>query len=119
MSSPNSPEPSDTGPATNGKQEPESGELQSTVHREDKDIHNVKEVEEGTNLTSTPDKAPCTLAPLQLSQLRTKNTDSFDMEEVCLLARSPGISHDGVYYSQCSCNTRSSTHTEYFHTENV
>lgn len=116
MSSPNSPEPSDTGPATNGKHEPESGDLQSAVHREDEDIQDVKEVEEGTNLTSTPDKAPCTLAPLQLSQLRTKNTDSFDMEEVRLLARSPGISHDGVYYRQCSCNTRYSTH---FHIENV
>lgn len=38
--------------------------------------------EEEKNLTSTPDKAPSTLVPLQLSQLRTKNTDSFDIEEV-------------------------------------
>lgn len=42
----------------------------------------VPEDEQEANLTSTPDKAPCGLAPLQLSQLRTKNADSFDMEEV-------------------------------------
>lgn len=40
------------------------------------------EEEEEKNLTSTPDKVPSTLVPLQLSQLRTKNTDSFDIEEV-------------------------------------
>lgn len=42
----------------------------------------VEEQEKEQNLTSTPDKVPSTLAPLQLSQLRTKNTDSFDIEEV-------------------------------------
>lgn len=41
-----------------------------------------EEEEEEKNLTSTPDKAPSTPVPLQLSQLRTKNTDSFDIEEV-------------------------------------
>lgn len=55
----------------------------------------IKEVEEEEkNLTSTPEKAPSVLAPLQLSQLRTKNTDSFDMEEVCCSAAlSWGFSH--------------------------
>lgn len=41
-----------------------------------------EEEEEEKNHTSTPDKAPSTPVPLQLSQLRTKNTDSFDIEEV-------------------------------------
>lgn len=41
-----------------------------------------EEQEKQQNLTSTPDKVPSTLAPLQRSQLRTKNTDSFDIEEV-------------------------------------
>lgn len=40
------------------------------------------EEKEEEKMTSTPDKAPSTLVPLQLSQLRTKNTDSFDIEEV-------------------------------------
>lgn len=41
-----------------------------------------EEQEKKQSLTSTPDKVPSTLAPLQLSQLRTKNTNSFDIEEV-------------------------------------
>ena len=40
-------------------------------------------VKEEKNLTSTPEKAPATLAPPQLAQLRSENADSFDMEEVC------------------------------------
>lgn len=83
---PDSPEPRNTGPpaAANGKHEAESGDRQSGVRRDDAESQAVRraEVEEEANLTSTPDKAPCGLAPLQLSQLRTKNTDSFDMEEV-------------------------------------
>lgn len=47
-----------------------------------KEKEEVEEQEKEQNLTSTPDKVPSTLAPLQLSQLRTKNTDSFDIEEV-------------------------------------
>ena len=48
-----------------------------------------EEQEEEKNLTSTPEKAPPNLAPLQLAQLRMENTDSFDMEEVRC---SPGFS---------------------------
>lgn len=47
-----------------------------------KEEEEEQEQEKKQNLTSTPDKVPSTLAPLQLSQLRTKNTDSFDIEEV-------------------------------------
>lgn len=88
-----SPEPRATGPpaTANGEREPESGDLQLSVQRDDEEGHAVRraEAEEETNLTSTPDKVPCGLAPLQLSQLRTKNTDSFDMEEVRVLCISP------------------------------
>uniref|UniRef100_UPI0037E7F4F2 protein ITPRID2 isoform X2 n=1 Tax=Semicossyphus pulcher TaxID=241346 RepID=UPI0037E7F4F2 len=38
--------------------------------------------EEEKNLTSTPEKAPPSLAPPQLAQLRSENADSFDMEEI-------------------------------------
>lgn len=79
---PNSPDQSNTGPAINGEHQPESGDLQSTNQATDEGTQVIKEVEEEKNLTSTPEKAPCSLPPLQLSQLRTKNTDSFDMEEV-------------------------------------
>lgn len=84
---PDSPEPRNTGPpaAANGEHEAESGDPQSGVRRDDEEESQAvrrAEVEEEANLTSTPDKAPCGLAPLQLSQLRTKNTNSFDMEEV-------------------------------------
>ncbi|XP_076603276.1 protein ITPRID2 isoform X2 [Chaetodon auriga] len=75
-----SPEQSSTRPSSNG-------ELQLTA-----DIHSINQrtsaetqvvKEEGKeNLTSTPEKAPPTLAPLQLAQLRTENADSFDMEEI-------------------------------------
>ncbi|XP_034550204.1 protein ITPRID2 isoform X2 [Notolabrus celidotus] len=55
-----SPEQSSSGPAADVKQQPEDEK----------------------NLTSTPEKAPPTLAPLQLAQLRNENADSFDMEEI-------------------------------------
>lgn len=49
---------------------------------EAKEVFKKEEEEKEQNLTSTPDKVPSALAPLQLSQLRTKNTNSFDIEEV-------------------------------------
>ncbi|XP_041662689.1 protein ITPRID2 [Cheilinus undulatus] len=55
-----SPEQSTGGPAADGENQPEKDE----------------------NLTSTPEKAPPSLAPPQLAQLRNENADSFDMEEI-------------------------------------
>ncbi|XP_071336321.1 protein ITPRID2 isoform X2 [Trachinotus anak] len=75
----NSPEWSGTGPATNGVHQTESADLQSTNQRTEDGAQMVKEEK---NLTSTPEKAPLTLVPLQLAQLRTENADSFDMEEI-------------------------------------
>ncbi|XP_031136831.1 protein ITPRID2 isoform X2 [Sander lucioperca] len=74
-----SPEQSKTGPAANGEHQPES-DSQSTNQRIEEGSQVVKEDKE--NLTSTPEKAPPTLAPLQLAQLRMENADSFDMEEI-------------------------------------
>ncbi|XP_040913062.1 protein ITPRID2 isoform X2 [Toxotes jaculatrix] len=75
----NSPEQSGTGPATNGEHQPESADPQSTNQSAEE---GAKVVKEEKNLTSTPEKAPVTLAPPQLAQLRTENADSFDMEEI-------------------------------------
>lgn len=74
-----------TNPVINGGHQVELGDPQSKGT--DKRIQVVKEEteeeeEEEKKLTSTPERVPPTLAPLQLPQLRTKNTDSFDMEEV-------------------------------------
>ncbi|XP_044072057.1 protein ITPRID2 isoform X2 [Siniperca chuatsi] len=77
-----SPEQSSRGPAANGENQPESADFQSTNQRTEEGTHVVKEVEEEKNLTSTPEKAPPTLTPPQLAQLRTKTTNSFDMEEI-------------------------------------
>lgn len=73
-----SPEQSSTRPTANGEHQPES-------QRTDDETQAVTEVQEEKNLTSTPEKAPPNLAPLQLAQLRTETTDSFDMEEVRVL----------------------------------
>ncbi|XP_030284549.1 protein ITPRID2 isoform X3 [Sparus aurata] len=70
-----SPEQSSTRPTANGEHQPES-------QRTDDGTQAVTEVQEEKNLTSTPEKAPPNLAPLQLAQLRTETTDSFDMEEI-------------------------------------
>lgn len=80
----NSPEQSNASPATNGEHQPELGDLQPANQGREEETQVVKEEEdeEKKKITSTPDKIPCTLVPLQLSQLRSKNTDSFDMEEV-------------------------------------
>uniref|UniRef100_G3NBJ0 ITPR interacting domain containing 2 n=1 Tax=Gasterosteus aculeatus TaxID=69293 RepID=G3NBJ0_GASAC len=67
-------EQSRTAPASDGAQRPESAEGARMVTEE--------QVEEKMILTSTPEKAPSPLAPLQLAQLRVENADSFDMEEV-------------------------------------
>ncbi|XP_028447088.1 protein ITPRID2 isoform X2 [Perca flavescens] len=75
-----SPEQSKTGPAAKGEHQPES-DSQSTNQRIEEGSQVVKEEEE-EKLTSTPEKAHPTLAPLQLAQLRMENTDSFDMEEI-------------------------------------
>lgn len=90
ISSPNSSDQNNDGSADNGEHRPQSDNVpptnQSTEEanqvfkKEEKVEEQEKEKEQ--NLTSTPDKVPSTLAPLQLSQLRTKNTDSFDIEEV-------------------------------------
>lgn len=92
---PDSPEQSSTGTATNEEHPPELSGLQSANQRTDEGTQEMKVVEEEEkNLTSTPEKAPFGLVPLQLSQLRTKNTDSFDMEEVrCSPAFSWGFLH--------------------------
>lgn len=97
--------PESTGPpaaaAPSGEQEP--GDLQPGVRRDDGESPAVRaeaEPEEEANLTSTPDKAPCGLAPLQLTQLRTKNTDSFDMEEVGV-----GLSPPSCLLSSAICST--------------
>ncbi|XP_059198783.1 protein ITPRID2 isoform X2 [Centropristis striata] len=74
-----SPEQSRTGPAANGEQQSESADSQSANQRTEEGAQVVKEEK---NLTSTPEKAPPTLAPLQLAQLRMENADSFDMEEI-------------------------------------
>ncbi|XP_032385003.1 protein ITPRID2 isoform X3 [Etheostoma spectabile] len=74
-----SPEQNKTAPTANGEHQPES-DSQSTSRRIEEGTQVVKEEEE--KLTSTPEKAPPTLAPLQLVQLRMENTDSFDMEEI-------------------------------------
>lgn len=54
-----------------------------------------EQVEEKMILTSTPEKAPSPLAPLQLAQLRVENADSFDMEEVRC---SPGFSMRSLWF---------------------
>lgn len=73
---PISPAQSGTGPAANGEPQTEPSKLQAANQE------GAQVVEEEKNLTSTPEKAPLTLAPPQLAQLRTENADSFDMEEV-------------------------------------
>ncbi|XP_008280718.1 sperm-specific antigen 2 [Stegastes partitus] len=72
----NSPEQNSAGP----EHQPESADRQSTNQRTEEERTQV--VKEEKNFTSTPDKAPLTLAPPQLAQLRTENADSFDMEEI-------------------------------------
>ncbi|XP_041806269.1 protein ITPRID2 isoform X2 [Chelmon rostratus] len=76
-----SPEQSSNRPTSNGKHQPESAGFQSTNQRTSEETQVVKK-EEKEIVTSTPEKAPPTLAPLQLAQLRSENTDSFDMEEI-------------------------------------
>lgn len=81
ISSPFSPE--QNVPAVNGEHQPGSADVQSANQRTNEGTQVVKEErEEEENLTSTPEKALPNLAPPQLAQLRTENTDSFDMEEV-------------------------------------
>lgn len=72
------------GSSDNGEHHPESDDVPPTSQstEEANQVFKKEEKEKEQNLTSTPDKVPSTLAPLQLSQLRTKNTDSFDIEEV-------------------------------------
>ncbi|XP_042282164.1 protein ITPRID2 isoform X2 [Thunnus maccoyii] len=74
-----SPEQSSTGTAANGAQQTQSADLQSTNQRTEKGTQVIREEK---NLTSTPEKAPSTLLPPKLTQLRTENADSFDMEEI-------------------------------------
>ncbi|KAM6978237.1 protein ITPRID2 isoform 2-T3 [Tautogolabrus adspersus] len=45
-------------------------------------VADKRQPENEENLTSTPEKAPPSLAPPQLAQLRNENADSFDMEEI-------------------------------------
>lgn len=72
------------GSANNRDHDRQSEDVPPTGQGTDEAIQVFKgeEEEEEENHTSTLDKAPSTLVPLQLSQLRTKNTDSFDIEEV-------------------------------------
>ncbi|XP_019131127.2 protein ITPRID2 isoform X2 [Larimichthys crocea] len=69
-----------TGPTANEEHQPASTDFQSTNQKTKEGTQVVKEEEK--NLTSTPEKTPPILAPPQLAQLRTENTDSFDMEEI-------------------------------------
>lgn len=80
VSPPISAEQCSTGPTANEEHQPASTDFQSTNQKTKEGTQVVKEEEK--NLTSTPEKTPPTLAPPQLAQLRTENTDSFDMEEV-------------------------------------
>lgn len=86
ISSPNSSDQNNDGSADNGEHPPESDNVppaSQSTEEANQVLKKEEEVEEKEqNLTSTPDKVPSTLAPLQLPQLRTKNTDSFDIEEV-------------------------------------
>ncbi|TWW81140.1 Sperm-specific antigen 2 [Takifugu flavidus] len=71
------------GSTNNRDHQPQSEDVPPTGQGRDEANQVFKgEEEEEKNLTSTPDKAPSTLVPLQLSQLRTKTTDSFDIEEI-------------------------------------
>lgn len=80
---PTSSEQTNDSSANNREHHPEPDDVLPTSQDTEEASHVFKEEEEEEkNLTSTPDKAPSVLAPLQLSQLRTKNTDSFDIEEV-------------------------------------
>lgn len=72
---PLSPAQSGTEPAPAGEHQPESGAPLPPSQRPGEEA-------QADNLTSTPEKAPPSLAPLQLAQLRSENADSFDMEEV-------------------------------------
>lgn len=86
ISSPNSSDQNNDGSADNGEHHPVSDDVpptsQSTEEANKVFKKEEEEQEKEQNLTSTPDKVPSALAPLQLSQLRTKNTNSFDIEEV-------------------------------------
>lgn len=80
ISPPNSSDQNNDGSAENGEHDPESGDVLTSQSTEEAD--QVKEDEKEQNPTSTPDKVASTLTPLQLTQLRNKNADSFDIEEV-------------------------------------
>ncbi|KAM6934122.1 protein ITPRID2 [Xenentodon cancila] len=75
--------PTDNSPeqnSTEAQHQPKSADLQSTNQRTGE--CGPQAAKENNNFTSTPENAPSTLAPPQLAQLRTENTDSFDMEEI-------------------------------------
>ncbi|XP_068428572.1 protein ITPRID2 isoform X2 [Clinocottus analis] len=72
-----SPEQSRTGPTSNGEHQPGAADSQSPNGRTAEGTQAEEKI-----LTSTPEKTPPTLARLQLAQLRSENTDSFDMEEI-------------------------------------
>ncbi|XP_038153386.1 protein ITPRID2 [Cyprinodon tularosa] len=57
---------------------PGSPQLHLTCQKTESDQVDGKE----TNLPSSPEKAPPKLTPPHLTQLRTENADSFDMEEI-------------------------------------
>lgn len=60
--------------------QPDSANLPSNHRKTEREGDQVAKDE--TDLTSTPEKAPSKLAPPLLTQLRTENADSFDMEEI-------------------------------------
>ncbi|XP_008326425.1 sperm-specific antigen 2 homolog isoform X2 [Cynoglossus semilaevis] len=74
----NSPEQSPSRPVNLEEHPPESDSAQIKSGRTEDESQIVTE----KSLTSTPVKAPHTLAPPQLALLRTEKTDSFDMEEI-------------------------------------
>lgn len=78
MMTPFSPEQSPSRPVNLEEHPPESDSAQIKSGRTEDESQIVTE----KSLTSTPVKAPHTLAPPQLALLRTEKTDSFDMEEV-------------------------------------
>ncbi|KAF7642189.1 hypothetical protein LDENG_00262840 [Lucifuga dentata] len=77
--------PTDDRPeAATGVPQPASTDLHSANQMADERVlvNREEEEEEEENMSSTPGKAPPTLAPPQITQLRSENADSFDMDEV-------------------------------------
>lgn len=82
ISSPNSSGQNSDGSADKREHHPDLDDVPPTSQSTEEAKQAFKKEEEEQNLTSTPDNIPSPLAPIQLSHLRTKNVESFDIEEV-------------------------------------